>query len=458
MAPGGAALFSFFRAGAVGVGARCNGSVNRCVLILGGGLLLGAGAGVSAAAEPEPAPKSPPEAGAEVDAGAATRLPVPVSGELSGRLQLEVLAGWDVPWRLEIRPHGLVAKVERDGLAAEVALRPLAGGRYGWELTRGEVDLGEFWPVLRSIIGEAASGWSASGRVVLAGAGEIDPEKGPVGEVTVTLRDGWARSDELDVELGGIELEVATTDFAGPSLPAGQTLRVRRLTMADMEATDFRLSFGLGADQVVRVAGGEVSLLGGRVNFRPVEVPLETLAVTAAAEVEGLQLSAVAELMPWLFQSAKGQLRGRVEIAWDEVKGLRLRDGGLRVVRDGEDATLRLAPSPGMLTGDMKDMLVSLFPNQKGWLRRIGLNNPAYAPLKDIEMGRAGLRVEEFNVTFRPDGAAGGRSANLHIVALPTSEKLVEKLVIDINFHGALAEAMAFGINQEFTGFDFRMQ
>lgn len=422
--------------------------MNRFVLILGGGLLLGAGAW--AEAEPVAAP------GAETDA--AMRLPVPVRGELSGRLQLEVLAGWDVPWRLEIRPGGLTAKVDRDGLAVEVALRPLAGGRYGWELTRGEVDLGEFWPVLRSIVGEAASGWSASGRVVLAGAGEIDPEAGPVGEVTATLRDGWARSDELDVELSGIELEAATTDFTGPSLPAGQVLRVRRLTMADMEATDFRLSFGLGADQVVRVAGGEVSLLGGRVNFRPFEVPLETLAVTAAAEVEGLQLSAVAELMPWLFQAAKGQLRGRVEIAWDEVKGLRLRDGGLGIVRVGEDATLRLAPSPGMLTGDMSDMLVSLFPDRKGWLRRIGLNNPAYAPMKDIEMGREGLKIEEFNVTFRPDGAGAGRSANLHIVALPTSEKLIDKVVIDINFHGALAEAMAFGINQEFTGFDFQMQ
>ena len=51
-----------------------------------------------------------------------------------------------------------------------------------------------------------------------------------------------------------------------------------------------------------------------------------------------------------------------------------------------------------------------------------------------------------------------GDAYNLYIVAQPSSEKLVEKLVLDINFHGSVAEAMAFGINEEFTGFNFRMQ
>jgi hypothetical protein len=204
----------------------------------------------------------------------------------------------------------------------------------------------------------------------------------------------------------------------------------------------------------MEVAAGGVTVWGGRVSLRPFKLPLAAPALEAAAEVEGVQLAEVAKLLPWLLDAAQGRLRGRVELAWDAAKGLRVRDGGLDIVR-ADDASFRLAPSPGLLTGKMPPVF-GFLPASWGWARGIGLKNPAYRPLKDIELGKEGLRLEAFQVTFAPDGAEGARAATIHIVGRPTSGALVKQVVMDVNFHGALAEAMGFGLNQEFTGFDFR--
>ncbi len=145
-----------------------------------------------------------------------------------------------------------------------------------------------------------------------------------------------------------------------------------------------------------------------------------------------------------------------MRLAWDEAKGLRLRDGGLDIVAS-DQAEFRLVPSPGLLTGDMPEFF-GLLPEKWRWARRVGFKNPAYAPLREIELGRQGLRLEVFRVTFWPDGPGGARTAAIHIVGRPTDRKFVEEVVLDLNFHGPLTEAMAFGLNQEFGGIDFRMQ
>ncbi|MBC8010611.1 MAG: YdbH domain-containing protein, partial [Burkholderiales bacterium] len=294
-----------------------------------------------------------------------------------------------------------------------------------------------------------------SGRINVSGAGRWDAEAGPTGEVAMELREGWASSDEAGVEASGIEADLRTMDLLGGTLPAGQALRVAKVAVAGTEVRDTRVAFGLDAAQVAAVGSVEAIFLGGRVKLKPFSVALADPKVVAAADVDALQLGEVATLMPWLLNAAQGKLRGRVELAWDEAKGLRVRDGGLDIVKS-DDAVFRLAPSPGLLTGSMEDRF-RFFPNVK-WARWIGLNNPAYAPLKAIEQGREGLRIETFRVNFWPDGLGTGRPATIHIVGKPTSGKLVEEVKMDVNFYGPLTEAMGFGLNQEFTGFNFVIQ
>lgn len=378
----------------------------------------------------------------------------PLHGALAGEVELQVLPELGLVWRLEADAAGLALQASRPGVEMRVRLRLAAEGAWRWEIERGRLDLAELWPLLRERLGEQASGWSASGRVELAGDGTWSPEAGTAGELRLALREGWARSDELEAELSGLELDVATRDLAGGTLPAGQTLRVGKVAMAGAELAEVRVEFGVAGDQILTVAKGDAAFLGGRVRMRPFTVSLLDPAVTAAADVDALQLSEAARLLPWLLQTAQGRLRGRVELSWDSAKGLRVRDGGLQIVKT-DDAAFRLAPSPGLLTGGMPAKF-PILPWR--WARGIGLHNPARGPLKEIEMGREGLRIETFQVKFWPDGAGRGRTAAIHIVGRPTSGKLVREVKLDLNFHGPWSEFLAFGLNNELSGFSFRLE
>lgn len=379
------------------------------------------------------------------------------SGEVGGDVRIAALGEAGLAWKFLIEREGLVLAGRGPGIALEVLASPAAGGagEWSWRVRRGKVDLAEAWPALRGVAGEAAAGWSASGEIVLAGSGTWSAAEGPRGEVRASLREGWARSDELDVELRGIELDAATTDLATGVLSAGQVLRVGGVKAAGAEVRDIAAEFGLTAERVLDVARVEAGFLGGRVRLKPFRVPLGAPSLAAAAEVEALDLAELAKLMPWAVAAASGRLRGRVELAWDETKGLRVRDGGLEIVRV-DAAEFRLAPAPGMLTGDMPKKF-GFFPASWRWARGLGFSNPAYAPLRDIEQGREGLRIETLKVTFWPDGPGGSRTATMHVVGRPTGGKLVREVVIDLNFHGPLTDVLAFGLNQS-ASYGFRVE
>lgn len=381
----------------------------------------------------------------------------PWRGEVAGEVRIAALGDTGLAWTFLIEAEGLVLVGRGPGILLEVAVSPAAGGagEWSWRVRRGTVDLAEAWPALRGVAGEAAAGWSASGEIVLAGSGTWSAAAGPQGELRANLREGWARSDELDVELSGIELDAATADLATGALAAGQVLRVGKVKAGGAEVGNIAAEFGLTAERVLEVARVEAGFLGGRVKLRPFRVPLGAPSLAAAAEVEALDLAELAKLMPWAVAAASGRLRGRVELAWDEAKGLRVRDGGLEIVRV-DAAEFRLAPAPGMLTGDMPKKF-GFFPANWRWARGLGFNNPAYGPLRDIEEGREGLRIEALSVTFWPDGPGGSRTATMHVVGRPTGGKLVREVVIDLNFHGPLTDVLAFGLNQS-ASYGFRVE
>jgi len=393
--------------------------------------------------------------GAGPSPGRAESLP-PLRGEIAGAVKIADLPDLGLAWRATLADGGVALAATRPGADLLVELRPAGddAGGWRWTILRGSLDLTELWPLAREKLGPAAEGWSASGRIELAGGGTWSDESGPVGEVRLALREGWARSDELDVELNGVEFDAITTELGTGTLPARQVLRVGKISAAGAELEGLRVVFGLDAGQVLEVVGGEVAFLGGVVRLRPFRMPLARPAVDAAADVEALRLDEAARLLPWLIQSAQGRLHGRVELAWNTEKGLRVRDGGLNVV-DSEHAVLLLAPSPGLLTGSMEKKF--RFFRGRG-LRWMGIHNPAYAPLKEIEMGREGLRVESFTVDFWPDGPGVGRTAVIRIAGRPTGGKLVKEVKLDVNFHGPWSEFLAFGLNNELSGFSFRLE
>jgi hypothetical protein len=373
-----------------------------------------------------------------------------VYGNVSGGVKIDAFPDLGLEWRAEAGTEGLVLSTKRAGVDIAVELQAMDGGAWKWSIRRAQLDLAELWPLLREKLGPSAAGWSASGRVELAGEGTLSADTGPVGELRLALREGWARSDELDVELSGLELDAAAHDLAGGNLGTGQTLRVAKIAAAGAEVTALRVVFGLDPAHVLTVAAVEANVLGGSVKLLPFSLSLDKPVLEAAADLSALRLEEAARLMPWLIQSAQGVLRGRVELSWNEQSGLRVKDGGLTIVKS-DDAAFRLAPSPGLLTAG----LPKRYPLLGKW---ITMNNPAWEPLREIELGKAGLRIETFQVSFRPDGAGQGRTASIHIVGKPTSGKLVKEVKLDINFHGPWSEFLAFGLSHDLSGFSFRFE
>lgn len=375
---------------------------------------------------------------------------VQVYGNVSGGVKIDALPDLGLEWRVEAGADGLVFSTKRAGVDLAVELRATENGAWSWSIRRAQLDLAELWPLLREKLGSSAAGWSASGRIELAGEGSLTPDAGPVGELRLALREGWARSDELDVEVSGLEFDVATRELTGVGLAGGQTLRVAKIAAAGAEVTSLRVVFGLDAAHVLKVAAVEAKVLGGSVKLLPFSLSLDKPVLDAAADMNALRLDEAARLMPWLIQSAQGFLRGRVELSWNAESGLRVKDGGLAIMKS-DDAAFRLAPSPGLLTAGIPKR----YPLLGKW---ITMNNPAWAPLREIELGMEGLRIETFKVNFRPDGAGRGRTAAIHIVGKPTSGKLVKEVKLDINFHGPWSEFLAFGLNHDLSGFSFRFE
>lgn len=381
----------------------------------------------------------------------------PFRGEVGGEVEIALLAEAGLTWRASFTAEGVLLAGRAEGMEVDVLATPETGNldAWRWQVRRGEVDIGVWWPRLRGLAGEEAAGWSASGRMTLAGEGAWSAAAGPTGEIRVALREGWARSDALEMEVSGVEMDVATRDLVKGALAAGQSLRVGRVVKAGAEVSDIVVEFGLTEARLLEVSRAEAGLLGGRVKVRPFRIAMDALKVAAAAEVDGVELGEVARLMPWAVAAAAGRLRGRIELEWDVQRGLRVRDGGLDIVRvDG--AEFRLAKSPGMLTGDLPPKF-GFFPKNWRWLRGLGFTNPAYEPLREIELGREGLRIETLQVRFWPDGVGVGRTATMHVVGKPTGGKLVEEVVIDLNFHGPWTDFLSFGLNQE-ANYEFRVQ
>lgn len=385
---------------------------------------------------------------AEGAAGLAERL----QGGLGGGLEVAALPGLGLRWRVEAGAGGspgFLLKADATGVVLRIEAVPAAGGagEWRWRIVEGAVDVPALWPVVKSALGAKAGDWLAGGKAVLSGGGVWTPAGGLAGAVRLELREGWARSDELAVELSGIEGDLQSDELAAGVLPPGQSLRVARITAGAVTAERLEFRFGITAARVLELAFAELDVLGGKARIKPFSLPLNSTEAVAGAEIEGLALSELAKLMPNAVSGARGKLSGQVKVLWDVKSGVRINDGGLAIVRS-DDAVLSLAPTPGFLTGNMPARFAFL-PAWLGPLARwTAPENPAYAPLKDIEMGRIGLRIETLAVKFYPETAGGERTATVRLTARPVGSDLIEQVSIEVNLAGALAKVLQLGMDE----------
>lgn len=387
--------------------------------------------------------------GAAVAALAASAMAGRMEGGVGGDLQIEALSALGLRWRMELGgPEGaLRLAADAPGVTMRVEAEPSAAGDWRWRIAEGAVDLAEVWPVLKPALAKGAGDWVVEGKAMISGEGVWTPAGGPIGVVKLELREARASSAELAIELNGIEVDIQTDQPGAGVLPPGQSLRVAKITAGGVTAERFEMKFGITAARVLELAVAELDVLGGKARIKPMAILLNATELVAGAEIEGLSLSQLAALMPNAVSGARGKLSGQVQVVWDVKAGVRINDGGLAIVRS-DDAVLSLAPAPGFLTGNMPPRF-ALLPAWLGPLARwTAPENPAYAPLQAIEMGRVGLSIETLEVKFYPEKAGGERTATVRLIAQPFGSALVEKITIEVNLAGALARVLELGLDE----------
>jgi hypothetical protein len=300
-------------------------------------------------------------------------------------------------------------------------------GRLHWKVDAGRVDLAQWLPVLakRPELADTLAGLTATGSVVVAGEGEWTGGVAK-GELKVTLSDAGVGNAEQGWALEGVSIE-AGGDVA--ELLAGRVplaLDVRTITTGRFGARALAVRATLVDFETAEVAV-DVEIAGGTVRAKPFRVAMTEPKLDVAIAMERVGLQDVAALIPDLLADGRGRVNGAAVVRWSEADGLSLGAGHI-TIDPSERAELRFSPNPGLLTGSLPPAILKLYP---------GLTN--------LEMGKAALLAERFEVKMSPEGDAEGRTATVNIAGGPVDRTLKAPLVLTINVRGPLAPLIKFG-------------
>ncbi len=391
-------------------------------------------------------------AGGTAARAADLRLP-PLAGELSGDFASALLPGAPaLHWRLTLRGvetgAGRAAQfhVESEGLAlrAEATLTALDTG--SWHVAEGRVDLARWWPVVVEKLLPAASGITARGALAITGEGSLAAGR-VAGRAQVALHDGEGRWPAHDLVLSGVTLTGGLR--ALPKLTSAEpfTLTVREATVAGLAARDLTIEFSIDDAERVQVRRATAQVFGGGVEVTPFEFPAREPAVKTDLHFNAIEIGQLARYLPPVLATASGKVSGRMSLAWSAAEGVVPGSGRLQIDPGGA-AAIRLAPQPGFFTQRVPRRLAVL-PESWGALSRwLSIDNPAYEPLRAIEMGETPLHIESLDVGLRPEGDPAGRTARIVLVARPEADKVIKSVRFEVNVAGPLADVLRLGITR----------
>lgn len=390
---------------------------------------------------------------------AATELP-PLDGEFSGDLKALALPGAPpLHWTLTLTtpaPDQRVVNAVIRGAGTQLQLQMelnAATGDGTWTLSEGELNAAAWLPALAAQVGSAADGILVEGTIALTGKGEWR-DGIPTGVITMTWRNGRVYHPEQDWSLNDVTM---TGDFFVDG--ANATVRSEgpfELTVGTVTTTRFGarallVRAVLDESPALSLREAQIEIAGGIVTLDPATIPLAPPAFELSLRITNVGLQDVAALLPAGLSESRGRINGMVRAAWSEAEGFQLGEGHLEL-GETEPASLRLAPTPGFLTERVPEYF-ELVPSWLGpvarWFRP---ENPAYADLQEIELGRRELRIETLSVQLTPEGDEQGRTARVRIKARPTQPGgAVGELTFEVNVVGPLREVLRLGLNENFT-------
>ena len=379
----------------------------------------------------------------------------PIRGDLSGQLALPQLPGFPaLTWRIEAQPlsgAGLAvsATATAPGLLLRVELTPPAGDAPGaWRMAEAKIDAASWWRLTLDLAGikSLPDDFAFTGQLTLVGSGQWRGAEA-WGDLHVTLAAGTAGSAAQHWTATGLVVDADFTILANRATVRTAQVKVATIEFAGLTARNLLLDVAAADGGRLAVTRAEVAAFGGRVTLTPFTLDPAAPAVVSVVEFSRVALGELAALVPQALRDAQGQVAGRVSINWSLQSGIGPGDGSL-AVSPAEPATVRLAASPGLLTGRSPPR-IELLPSFLGPVGRwFSFENPAHRMLQRIELGQSPLAVESLRVQLFPDGAGGARSARVDVVARPTGVgDILEKITFTVNVSGPLDQVLRLGLN-----------
>lgn len=369
------------------------------------------------------------------------RLP-PLDGELSGSFHAKLWPGAPaLRWAVAVQAGDLgqrIVSVDADASGTRLRIRgevseATAAGT--WTLEEGSLDLAQWWPAIGPTLGEEASGLSASGIIALSGGGELR-DGVPNGVVKLTLREGMLQHPTDGWTLEGISLTGSFSVDAGGARVRSEgpfELTVKTITTTRFGARNLLVRALLENLQSLSVREARLEIAGGDAMVDPCTVPLSPLSLDVKLRLVRVGLQDLAALVPQALTEARGRADGSVGLRWSAESGLVLGSGQF-AVRSDEPAVVRLAPTPGLISGSLPASVLQYYPG-----------------LGQIETGEVPLRAELLEVVFTPDGDSEGRTARVRLAGGPVDPKLRAPIDLTINVRGPLEALVRFGTDSRLS-------
>ena len=213
-----------------------------------------------------------------------------------------------------------------------------------------------------------------------------------------------------------------------PSLDAHGTLLLPEMRVAGVALRAGKVVFAFHAPGTLDVTEAGVAVFDGVLKASPFRVVLAELAVALTVKFDGLRLDELVLFVPQALAEAHGRAEGQIAFAWTAAGGLSFGDGWLRLA-EGTPASVRLAPVPGLITGQLPP------------------ENPARSALSRVELGRTPISLRLLHAEFHPAGDGAGRTATLKLEGEPVDPQLIAPLRIDVNVAGPLDQLVRLGLD-----------
>lgn len=315
-----------------------------------------------------------------------------------------------------------------------------------WKIP-GQTMKGEELKRMLDQLEEVGRAWSVAGEVELQGEGKWEND-----EVSGEVRMKWQAPEIRGLDGGLAVLQVRAEEVAEIAETALGRVNVS-LEWEGMDMGGFQTEAGRveahrdrGA-AIWKIEAGEVAVWGGTVKLRELEYDPEARAVPLEFALDELAAQEMAKFIPESLTSASGRVSGNVALEWTPTGGVEVKAGrlGLTVT---ESSQVLLAPQPGLFSHRVPAKIETL-PRWLGPIARwMAVVNPARAELEGIEQGQRWMQVETLTVDLRPDGPAGGRTAELRLVAHPEGAGLVERIDFTVNVTGPWQELIQLGLDK----------